>query len=32
MYRGDALGGEAPPQGDDPIDPTAIYSPNEPRR
>ncbi|MEU7741783.1 hypothetical protein [Nonomuraea sp. NPDC049158] len=32
MYRGDALGGDAPRQGDDPIDPTAIYSPNEPRR
>ncbi|MEU7832251.1 MULTISPECIES: hypothetical protein [unclassified Nonomuraea] len=32
MFRGDALGGDAPRQGDDPIDPTAIYSPNEPRR
>ncbi|MGI5283827.1 hypothetical protein ACQEVF_10885 [Nonomuraea polychroma] len=28
-YRGDALGGRP---GDDPIDPTAIYTPNEPRR
>jgi hypothetical protein len=32
MFRGDALG-DAPGQGDDPIDPTAIYAPNEqPRR
>ncbi|MEU4228744.1 hypothetical protein AB0F17_31000 [Nonomuraea sp. NPDC026600] len=31
MFRGDALG-DAPSQGDDPIDPTAIYAPNEPRR
>ncbi|MFD1542166.1 hypothetical protein [Nonomuraea guangzhouensis] len=31
MFQGDALGG-APGQGDDPIDPTAIYAPNEPRR
>ncbi|MFB4288300.1 hypothetical protein ACBI99_11715 [Nonomuraea sp. ATR24] len=29
--RGDALG-DQPRQGDDPIDPTAIYTPNEPRR
>ncbi|MFI7450831.1 hypothetical protein ACIBQX_25265 [Nonomuraea sp. NPDC049714] len=29
--RGDALG-EQTRQGDDPIDPTAIYTPNEPRR
>jgi hypothetical protein len=28
-YQGDALGGRP---GDDPIDPTAIYTPNEPRR
>jgi len=28
---GDALG-EQPREGDDPIDPTAIYTPNEPRR
>ncbi|WP_327585420.1 hypothetical protein OHA25_58835 [Nonomuraea sp. NBC_00507] len=28
-YRGDPLGGRP---GDDPIDPTAIYTPNEPRR
>ncbi|HUR02427.1 MAG TPA: hypothetical protein VM347_07805 [Nonomuraea sp.] len=31
MFRGDALD-DAPRQGDDPIDPTAIYAPNEPRR
>lgn len=31
MYQGDALGGPAP-RGDEPIDPTAIYTPNEPRR
>ena len=31
MFQGDALG-DAPRQGDDPIDPTAIYTPNEPRR
>ncbi|MEU7861490.1 hypothetical protein [Nonomuraea sp. NPDC049141] len=31
MFRGDALG-DGPGQGDDPIDPTAIYAPNEPRR
>ncbi|MFI7441313.1 hypothetical protein [Nonomuraea indica] len=30
-YRGDALG-EQRRGGDDPIDPTAIYTPNEPRR
>ncbi|MER6943294.1 hypothetical protein ABT294_04650 [Nonomuraea sp. NPDC000554] len=30
-YRGDALG-DSSRQGDDPIDPTAIYTPNEPRR
>jgi hypothetical protein len=30
--RGDALGGEQRRPGDDPIDPTAIYTPNEPRR
>jgi hypothetical protein len=29
--QGDALG-DPPGQGDDPIDPTAIYTPNEPRR
>ncbi|WP_327087386.1 hypothetical protein OIE66_34430 [Nonomuraea sp. NBC_01738] len=30
MFRGDALN-DPPRQGDDPIDPTAIYTPNEPR-
>ncbi|WP_206060833.1 hypothetical protein [Nonomuraea basaltis] len=30
--RGDALGGEPRRPGDDPIDPTAIYTPNDPRR
>ncbi|MFI7698143.1 hypothetical protein [Nonomuraea sp. NPDC049480] len=30
--RGDALGGDQRRPGDDPIDPTAIYTPNEPRR
>jgi hypothetical protein len=30
-FHGDALG-DQPRQGDDPIDPTAIYTPNEPRR
>ncbi|MEV4179495.1 hypothetical protein [Nonomuraea sp. NPDC049709] len=29
---GDALGGDQRRPGDDPIDPTAIYTPNEPRR
>ncbi|MEW9547072.1 hypothetical protein [Nonomuraea sp. NPDC050783] len=30
--RGDALDSEQPRPGDDPIHPTAIYTPNEPRR
>jgi hypothetical protein len=31
MYQGDALNGPRR-EGDDPIDPTAIYTPNDPRR
>jgi hypothetical protein len=31
-FTGDAFGGAQRPQDDDPIDPTAIYTPNEPRR
>ncbi len=31
-FGGNAFGGDQRRPGDDPIDPTAIYTPNEPRR